>query len=118
MISVTRPLVWLGADSTIVLGCMVMGLDLRAYSTGTPRARAVVSAGAMPLISAVKTLLGCKWAKRAANAPPTASIKVGSTWWLMKLLTFRMPLPRLTPSRRMRSLSISTDDLRGTYYDG
>ena len=58
---------------------IVMGLLLRAKTTGTPSARAVIRAGAMPEISAVNTRVGFTCANRRANSSPHCSIRRGST---------------------------------------
>ena len=68
-----------GARCTYTSVGMVTGRVFRAYTTRTPSASAVVSAGAMPEISAVSTFVMSAAPNRAANAPPTANIKAGST---------------------------------------
>ena len=62
------PLVCEGAVVRNTVSGMVMGLCLRAYTTGTFSSSAVSRAGAMPLISAVRTLVGRSAAKRRANS--------------------------------------------------
>jgi hypothetical protein len=69
----------------------------------------VVNAGAMPETSAVMILVMLVTpaaAKRRAKVRPIAMVSSGSSWWLMKPSTLRMPRPRLRPSARMRSINV------------
>ena len=80
MISTSRFLVCEGAVVRNTVSGIVTGFVLRAYTTGMLNANPVISAGAMPLISAVRILVGLRSLNKRANSWPQASISAGSTW--------------------------------------
>ncbi len=73
----SMPLVWLGAVSRKTGPAIVIGLTLRAYTTGTPIANPVITAGAIPEISTVRMRVTFTPLKRDANSCPMRIIISG-----------------------------------------
>ncbi len=87
---------------------MLSLLAFLAKTMGTPYRAAQMVARAMPLASAVRTMVISDTSKSRANSSAMSAISRVSTRWLRKPSTLMMFPGRTLPSRRMRSLSFCT----------